>query len=224
MVNQATWNSLEVAKLVVGALTPVFVAAVGFWLNRRLKALEQAQWAHQKVVERRIHAYDQLAKPLNDLFCFFCYVGSWKEMNPPDVVKLKRQLDQTAHISAPLFDEEFLERYNALIDKCFDVFRGWGDDAQLRTLTYRRVEAAGEDWQADWNACFVGQHKATEPSDVKAAYAELMAYLGRAMGAVDVDEHLLGSGRVPGNYDRTTVGLVSGTAPDEEVRAAPNAR
>lgn len=64
-MEEATWNSLEIAKLVVAGLTPLFVATIGFWLNRRLKSLEQAQWSQQKVIERRIKAYDELAQPLN---------------------------------------------------------------------------------------------------------------------------------------------------------------
>lgn len=214
------WTSLEVAKLVVAALTPVFVAIAGFWLNRRLKALEQAQWAQQKVIERRIAAYDEMAPQLNRLYCFFCYVGSWKEMSPPDLVKLKRELDQIAHVSAPLFDQQFLTRYNDFLDRCFATFGGWGEDAKLRTLPDRRKQAAGNAWKVEWNRCFATRGDATEPSMVKAAYGELMAYLGRAMGAENVDAHLLGGARVPGNVDRTLVGVVSRTAPDREIGTA----
>lgn len=203
------WNSLEIAKLVVAASTPVFVAIVGFWLNRRLKSLEQAQWSQQKVVERRIEAYDEMAKPLNQLFCFFCYVGTWKELNPPDVVRMKRSLDETAHISAPLFDNQFLPHYNALMDTCFETFGSWGDDAKLRTLPDRRKEAAGEEWEAPWDRCFAPRPKVTEPEAVKKAYAQLMAYLAAAIGAVGVDEHLLGSTPLPGNFDTRAAGMVS---------------
>lgn len=209
MILSAAWNSLEVTKLLVSALTPLLVATVGFWLNRRLKSLEQAQWSQQKVVERRIKAYDELAKPLNQLFCFFCYVGSWKELNPPDLVKMKRQLDQTAHVSAPLFDSHFLGHYNALMDTCFDTFGEWGDDARLRTLPDRREEAAGAAWSRDWDSCFVERDEAPEPEAVKAAYAQLMAYLATAIGAVGVDAHLLGSTPLPGNFDTRAAGMVS---------------
>src|SRR4051794_33920989 len=165
----ALWNGLEITKLVIAGLTPVVVVLAGFWLNRRLKALEQAQWAQQKVIERRIRAYDELARPINQLFCFFCYVGSWKDMDPPDLVVLKRQLDQTAHISAPLFDQDFLRRYNTLIDRCFRTFGGWGEDAKLRTLQDRREQASGPRWRKEWNNCFATRGEATEPSEVKAA-------------------------------------------------------
>jgi hypothetical protein len=214
------WNSLEVVKLVVAALTPLFVAAVGFWLNKRLKSLEAAQWAQQKVVERRIKAYDDLAPSLNQLYCFFAYVGSWKDIEPPALVALKRSLDRDAHISAPLFDPDFLRLYNELLDSCFTTFVGWGQDAKLRTLPDRRREAAGTSWTEAWDPYFADRKDATEPSKVKTTYTMLMAYLARAMGATEVDAHILGAGAIPANFDMGAVNVVSRTPPDEEV--APN--
>ena len=67
----SVWNSLEIAKLAVAVLTPIVVAAGGYWINGRLKSLEAAQWSQQKIVERRIQAYDQLAPFLNKILCFF---------------------------------------------------------------------------------------------------------------------------------------------------------
>lgn len=214
-----SWGSLEIAKLVVAGLTPVLVVIAGFWLNRRLKSLEQAQWSRQKVIERRIRAYDELARPLNELFCFFCYVGSWKELSPPDVVALKRQLDQTAHISAPLFDQGFLSWYDALINRCFATFGRWGEDAKLRTLPDRRRQAADSSWRPEWDQCFTSPDEATEPEAVKQAYSELMAYLAHAIGADEVDAHLLGRAQIPGNFDMRAAGMVSQIEPaDSQVR------
>jgi hypothetical protein len=90
------------------------------------------------------------------LFCFFCYVGSWKELDP------------------------------AL--------------------------------ETNWDHCFTRQDETSEPSEVKTAYGELMAYLAGALGAVEVDAHLLGSARIPGNFDSRAAGMVSRTRPDSEVR------
>ena len=50
----ATWNSLEVVKLIVAAPTPLAVAALGWWLSRQLKRFEHLQWASQKAVEKRL--------------------------------------------------------------------------------------------------------------------------------------------------------------------------
>ena len=55
------WNSLEVAKLLVSALTPLAVLTFGFWINRRLKRVEHLQWASQKVIEKRLVVFDQVA-------------------------------------------------------------------------------------------------------------------------------------------------------------------
>ena len=99
---------------------------------------------------------------------------------------------------------------------------GW-EDAKLRTLPDRRKQAAGAEWRAEWERCFATRGEAMEPSRVKAAYADLMTYLGRAMGAVDVDEHLLRGARIPGNFDRTSVGVVSRTAPNDEVACGSDA-
>lgn len=214
------WNSLEVVKLVVAALTPIAVAGIGFWLNGRLKSLEQAQWSRQKVVERRIKAYDEMAKPLNQLLCFFCYIGTWKELSPPELVKMKRELDQTAYVSAPLFDQNFLQRYNLLLDTCFETFSRWGKDAKIRALTERREQALGEAWKSEWKDCFSAPDKASDTGEVRKAYGELMAYLGAAIGATEVDAHLLGSMPIPANIESRAAGMVpeirlADTKPDE---------
>jgi hypothetical protein len=215
----ATWNSLEIAKLVASALTPIVVAAFGYRLNGRLKSLEAAQWSQQKIVERRIKAYDDLAPALNRLFCFFAYVGTWKESTPVEMVEQKRVIDRCAHISAPLFDGGFLRLYGELLDCCFATFGGWGEDAKLRTLTDRRKHALKGDWNSAWDVCFVSDPgQASAPEDVKQAYTRLMAYVATAIGATEVDAHMLGTGRVPAQRDIGTIRVVS-QIPDERDEA-----
>lgn len=222
MPTPAVWNSLEIVKLLVAALTPIVVAVGGYWINRRLKSLEAAQWTQQKIVERRIKAYDELAPGVNKLFCFFAYVGSWKETKPPDIISMKRTLDERAHISAPLFDASFLRLYNELLNLCFTTFAGWGEDAKLRTLTDRRREAAGQAWESSWDNCFVEATQAVAPSEVKDAYTRFMAYLAAAMGATEVGAHMLGPSRLPRNYDTSRVQVVSTTPTDQEVSDKPS--
>lgn len=208
----SAWNSLEIVKLAVAALTPILVVVAGFWLNRRLKSVEQAQWSQQKIIERRIRAYDEIAPPMNDLFCFYCYVGGWKELTPPGVVHLKRDLDRVAHISAPLFDTQFLPRYNRLMDLFFSTFGNWGEDAKLKTLPDRRKQALPNQWDLAWDQCFADRSLATEPDAIKPEYGSFMAYLAGAIGAVGVDEHLLASTQTPGNFDTRAAGIVSVSA------------
>ena len=138
-------------------------------------------------------------------------------MSPPDMVSLKRALDERAHISAPLFDRDFLGVYNEFVEDCFKTFNAWGEDPKLRTLTDRRKQALGSVWQAEWDSCFADRTEALPPSDLRRAYTSLMSYLAVSMGATQVDAHILGSGRLPANYDTDLVRVLSRTPPDPEV-------
>lgn len=101
------WNSLEIAKLLAGLLTPTAIAVLGIYIHRVTKRFEYLQWRNQKLIERRLAIYDDLAPQLNDLRCYFTYVGSWKELDPPAVVALKRTIDKKIHLAAPLFSVLF---------------------------------------------------------------------------------------------------------------------
>ena len=108
---QQAWTSLEIVKLAVSLLTPMFILLFGIWVSRLAEQFKAALWANQKVIEKRIAVYDELAPLLNDLYCYFNFFGNWKELRPPDVVALKRTLDKRVHIYAPLFSAEFLRLY-----------------------------------------------------------------------------------------------------------------
>ena len=102
------WNSLEVAKLAASATTPLLVLYIGLLIQRAVRRIEAVQWANRKVVEKRLEIYDQIAPILNDLLCYFAYVGNWKELSPPQMVSAKRMLDKQVHLAAPLFSRGFL--------------------------------------------------------------------------------------------------------------------
>ena len=101
------WNSLEVAKLIVSALTPIIVVVLGIWIARISKRFEQIQWVNRKIIERRIDVYDEIAPLLNDLFVYFTLIGHWKELSPPQVVEAKRLLDRHVNVAASLFSDTF---------------------------------------------------------------------------------------------------------------------
>lgn len=71
-----SWNSLEIAKLAVAALTPLVVAAIGLVVVRATKRIEAGQWINQKLVEKRIALLGDALPQLNDLYCYFVYVGN----------------------------------------------------------------------------------------------------------------------------------------------------
>lgn len=198
---QDVWNSLEIVRLVVSGLTPLVVAAVGFWLNRRLKKIEQLQWASQQVVEKRIEFYYSAVPKLNDLLCYFTYVGSWKDLTPPEVVRLKRVLDKEFYINAPILPPEILERYFLLVSKCYRSFSGWGADAKLRTRIERRKEASGKSWETAWEFLFYTEN-VLEPREIQDDYNGLVGALANTLG-IGVNSAWLPRGRVPRNEKNT---------------------
>jgi hypothetical protein len=176
----SVWNSLEIAKLVVAVFTPLAVVVVGIRIHRVTKRFEHAQWRSQKLVEKRLAIYDELAPHLNDLLCYFTYVGCWRDLDPPYVVKLKRIVDKHAYIAMPLFSPEFFAACMALQDLCFKQYNGWGLDATLRTSPERRRKARSGDWDVSWDACF--SEDLADRSAIRRAYERVMLAFSNDIG------------------------------------------
>lgn len=174
------WNWLEAAKLFASLLIPIAVAAFGVYVHRVTKRFEHLQWRSQKLIEKRLAVYDDLAPLFNDLLCYFTYVGNWRELDPPDVVLLKRTVDKKVHLAAPLFTGEFFAASMDFQSLCFETYTGWGRDALLRTAFVRRREGCLNDWKQEWDACFSIQ--VVEPNEIRHAYRRLMEAFAQDIG------------------------------------------
>lgn len=195
-MNPSPWNSLEVAKLLAGLLTPAAVAVLGVYIHRVTKRFEQFQWLSQKLIETRLSIYGDLAPQLNDLLCYYTYVGCWKDLDPPSVVALKRIIDKKVFLAAPLFSESFFSACMEFQNLCFETYSGWGRDALLRTQFQRRQEASGSGWNSNWNQCFSAS--ASDPKAIRVAYKKVMEAFAGDIG-VHPSFVVPHSGRVPGN-------------------------
>jgi len=194
-MNPSPWNSLEVVKLITGLLIPVSLAVLGVYIHRVTKRFEYILWRNQKLIEARLAVYHDLAPLLNDLLCYFTYIGSWKELDPPAVVAQKRIVDKKIHLAAPLFSESFFSACTNFQNLCFETYSGWGCDAKLRTRFQRRQQAHADKWKTEWNDYF--SEIVSEPELIKAAYHDVMKAF-----ASDIEVHTSvapPSGRVPLN-------------------------
>ena len=180
MMPTGPWNWLEVAKLVAGLLTPLALALLGVHVHRVTKRFEHLQWRSQKLIEKRLAIYDELAPLLNDLLCYFSFVGGWRDMDPPEVVALKRSIDKKVFLAAPLFSGEFFNACMAFQALCFETYTGWGRDPRLRTHSARRREGRSADWKEDWNALFSGS--VASPQEVRVAYKRVMESFSQDIG------------------------------------------
>jgi hypothetical protein len=134
-MDAGNWTWLEVAKLIVAALTPIAIALAGIYIHRITKNFEHIQWRSQKLIEKRLVVYDSMSPLLNDILCYFTYVGAWRDCNPSDIVIIKRKIDRMIHINAPLFSDEFFSACMDFQNLCFETYGGWGQDAKLRTAS-----------------------------------------------------------------------------------------
>ena len=190
------WNWLEVAKLAAALLIPAVIGAGGIYIHRITKQFEHTQWRSQKLIEKRLAVYDAMAPKLNDLLCYFTYVGSWRDSDPPDIVHLKREIDRQFYLAAPLFSNEFFEACKAFQECCFETYTGWGEDAKLRTSYVRRREARAGSWKTEWNTYFSDKPKDYE--EVRAAYKRVMESFAHDIG-VNSPPLVPLSGAVPAN-------------------------
>lgn len=138
-----SWNSLEVVKLLIGVLTPLSVAAFGWFISHRLKRFELMQWSNQKLVEKRLTLYDFLAPRLNKLLCFYTWIGDWKDISPQDVVKTKRDLDQSMYISGISSTTTCTTAISLSFICCLSHLHGAGTTQKSARSSKAQMEIAG---------------------------------------------------------------------------------
>ena len=168
------WNTLQVATLAVATLTPLTVAAVGFYFARAGQRLEHTQWANQTVVTRRLEIFSQVAPWLNQLLCFATFVGRWKEIQPGQAIGLKRDLDETMYANRLLFSDDLFEAYRDFIAALFAMYATTGADALLRApIDSKWGDRRDLPWweQPMENLFSAGNASSTE--EIQAAYDQL---------------------------------------------------
>lgn len=183
------WNTLEIAKLVVGILTPLSVAGLGLFISRHLKRLDLVQWKNQKLLEKRIAVYDIIAPQLNLLYCFFMWEGYWKFISPEGVFHTRRELDKTMNVYRYLFEDEVYAAYQAFSHTLFETHAGADHDVKIRSVIRGPDgdRSAGKpeeyEWKAVWDQSFAAPDRTAPKQEVREKYHHLMAVLSRSFGA-----------------------------------------
>ena len=162
----------------IGTLAvPVVVAVMANRFNDQVKRWEANQWRNQELIKARLEYYRQLVPKLNDLMCYFVYIGQWKGVTPPTILDLKRTVDKEFFCSKPLFSDGVGTAYNEFMDLCFSIFGGMGTDAKLRTGFDHRQEVMGPQWNPAWETMFTHRTSETLQNDrdnVRRAYDKLI--------------------------------------------------
>jgi len=172
-VTQSSFQQyLPVIELIISTITPIVVAVLGVRLHHITKSFDHRQWRNQKLIEKRLDIYDDLAPLLNDNLCYFTYIGKWKEFSPVDVILAKRVIDQKIYLAAPLFSPNFLTICLAFQDLCYETFTGTGGDARLKTDFEKRKLYSFKPWEETWEACF--SRELSDEQAIQTAYQKVM--------------------------------------------------
>ena len=128
----AGWTSVQIVTVGVAALTPLTVAALGYFVARAGQRIGQMQWANQTVVARRLDIFKEVAPQINRLLCFATFVGAWKEITPRDAIAVKRKLDETMYANRVLFSDQFFGSYQLFMVTLFAMYATTDADAHVR--------------------------------------------------------------------------------------------
>lgn len=174
----STRDWVDYTTLATNALGPIVAAFFGYWILRVTKRLEHAQWRNQKLVEKRIEVWDDIGPVINDIYCYCLRVGSWKELTPPEAVAKKRAADKLMYLNRPYFSADFFDRYQHLINTCFEPFQGHGENAKLKSMAWEHKNVH-EYWDESWDTCFLDAP--LDDDELRSAYDELVTQVSREL-------------------------------------------
>jgi hypothetical protein len=170
----ASWNSLQIATLAVSALTPLTVAGLGYFVARTGRRLEQLRWANQTVVVRRLEVFAEVAPQLNQLLCFGTFVGRWKEIQPREVIGLKRSLDEAMYSNRVLFSDPLFAAYREFMATMFAMFATTEADAHLRApIDSQWGDRRNMKWWKDSMTSLFSPDKLVSTDEIQVAYDRL---------------------------------------------------
>ena len=176
------WNSLDIVKLIISALTPIIGGIIAWRLAKIRTELNNRQWTNQKVIEKRLDFYERVLPALNDMYCFFTFVGNWKELTPPEIIQKKRFLDKQFHVFAHLFSQNIIKEYDTFIHSCFATHTGWAQDAKIMTEFEQRKVL--KNWDDQWDQLFVPE-MTTPKSSFKEHYQKLVKAIRGDLGIIE---------------------------------------
>lgn len=192
-VGALEWNSLEVAKADRRPRDADSGRPLGRRRQPRGAPRRGISVANRKLIDRRLELYDKLARPLNDLYCFFHLVGNFRDVAPPAAVARNRQLGKAVNVNEFLMSPEFRQRYDEFMAACFKTYTGPAKDAKLRSsVDTQRTER--QSWDEAWERCFVARHEEVTPNTtIRDRYRALMFCFADMIGV----HQLPGSGTHP---------------------------
>jgi hypothetical protein len=145
--------NIEIAKLLISALTPLAVVLIGYYLNKTLAKQGKKRRDSEKLIAKRIEIYSKIALPINQIYCYIQDVGDYKTLNPDIILKNKRTTDRLFHMYRPIWSKKTIYAYKNFSNASFSIFNGSGTDAKIKTISKEKKTAAtlgNGTWKEAW--------------------------------------------------------------------------
>lgn len=139
----------------------------------------------------RFALYQQIGSRLNEIYCYFSYVGKWKDLSPSRIIENKRVCDEYMYSNQSLFNQEFFGAYNAFMDVAYKTYSTEGQDAKLLTDlgTHKKYYTGSMPWQNKWDDMFGIDPSINEfdiRKDINDKYNTLLTLLSRELNIKEV--------------------------------------
>lgn len=172
---ESTWNGFEILKIAISATTPILVLILGIKINNSIKRAERSTALRSEI-------YKGIGAHLNDIYAYLNFVGSWKELTPPQIIAHKRVVDKTMYTYKPFFSNELFKTYERFMNEAFSTYQAAGTDARIRSKITtkngdRRTSTAM--WKQNWENCFTDERNQQAQ---RIAYDDFLAQLARDLG------------------------------------------
>lgn len=177
------WNSLEVAKLIVGLCMPLALVFIGVIIRRFERRLEGQIEAMRFGRNWKKEVYDEMSNDLNSLFCAFNYVGDWRRMSPDEIIQAKRQIERKFYAYAPIFSESTIQKLDALMRAAFVVERGRQEALLIRANVDRYSESAIQ-WREEDRAKFVNSSERIKRQEFNSFFDDFRVSLFYDLGLI----------------------------------------
>lgn len=171
------WNSLEIAKLIVGIAMPISIASFGLITNMTLQESNHNFSLNKIIITKRAEIYEQIGKKLNNIYCYIEEVGEYKDMNPETILKYRRYLNTKMHSHKAFWSPETFDLYLNYMDReAFALWQGEVTDARIKDDPGQKRSLPS--WQEDWNNRFTGMESPTHKQSYELVLNSIASDLG----------------------------------------------
>jgi hypothetical protein len=140
----------DYANLGISALTPLVTGVFAVLVLYVGVRVDQSKELNQTLLTKRLEVYENIAPKLNDIYCFYEVFGNWADLNPDDIIKRKRDIDNQYYVYKFLFSSAVTDAYPKFEAAFFHTYSGPGQPLQLMLDLNHVRSNMGNKFNADW--------------------------------------------------------------------------